>query len=140
MQGVIFFPLVLSLALSYRLLEFPDITIEGTFALGAAIFCAVLSATKSYSLASSCSIFSCGLAGACTAWLHHYLKINKFLAGIIVVTALYSVIVRVLNGGNISILNVNSSDEKLTIVTVAVGAILVLFSYQFYRSPAEALG
>jgi len=133
-QGIIFYPLVLSLALSYRLLKFPDISIEGTFALGGAAFGVILSNTNSYFIAIPAAMLFSAIAGGITALLHHYLRINKFLAGIIVVTALYSVIVRIIGGSNISLLKFNLSTSYLQI-TYAIASILIsLGAYFFYRS------
>lgn len=133
-QGIIFFPIVLSLALSYRLLKFPDISIEGTFALGAAAFGVVLSNTNSYLFAISAGILFAAIAGGITACLHHYLRINKFLAGIIVVTALYSVIVRIIGGSNISLLKFNLTATNIYIIYLLVAIMLSLLVFLFYRS------
>ncbi len=133
-QGIIFYPLVLSLALSYRLLKFPDISIEGTFALGGAAFGVILSNTNLYFAAIPAAMLFSAIAGSVTAMLHHYLRINKFLSGIIVVTALYSVIVRLIGGANISLLEFNLSASNLQIVYAIASILLSLAAYFFYRS------
>lgn len=133
-QGIIFYPLVLSLALSYRLLKFPDISIEGTFALGGAAFGVILSNTYSYFVAIPAAMLFSAIAGGITAVLHHYLRINKFLAGIIVVTALYSVIVRIIGGSNISLLKFNLSTSYLQISYAIASILISLVAYFFYRS------
>lgn len=133
-QGVIFYPIVLSLALSYRLLKFPDISIEGTFVLGAAAFGVILSNTNSYFFAISAAILFAAIAGGITACLHHYLRINKFLAGIIVVTALYSVIIRIIGGSNISLLKFNLAASNLYIIYLVAAITLSLLVFLFYRS------
>lgn len=133
-QGVTFYPIVLSLALSYRLLKFPDISIEGTFVLGAAAFGVILSNTNSYFFAISAAILFAAIAGGITACLHHYLRINKFLAGIIVVTALYSVIIRIIGGSNISLLKFNLAASNLYIIYLVAAITLSLLVFLFYRS------
>lgn len=133
-QGVIFYPLVLSLALSYRLLKFPDISIEGTFALGGATFGVVLCISNSYFLAISVAMFFSAIAGGVTALLHHYLRINKFLAGIILVTALYSVIVRILGGSNISLLEFNLGTSNLQVIYLITSILITIIAYFFYQS------
>lgn len=133
-QGIIFYPIVLSLALSYRLLKFPDISIEGTFALGGAAFGVILSNTNSYFVAIPAAMFFAAIAGSVTALLHHYLRINKFLAGIIVITALYSVIVRLIGGSNISLLKFNLSASYLQITYIVASILISLIAYFFYSS------
>jgi putative tryptophan/tyrosine transport system permease protein len=133
-QGIIFYPLVLSLALSYRLLKFPDISIEGTFALGGAVFGVILSNSNSYIIAIPAAMLCSAISGGITALLHHYIRINKFLAGIIVVTALYSVIVRILGGSNISLLSFNLNSSYLQITYSIASIVLSLFAYFFYQS------
>lgn len=95
---------VLALALAYRLLDFPDLTIEGSLPLGAAVF-AVLQ--KSGAPISFSLVFAClagGCAGALTAVLYVRFRLNKFLAGIIVVAIAYSVSLRVMQASNIGLL------------------------------------
>jgi putative tryptophan/tyrosine transport system permease protein len=133
-QGVIFYPLVLSLALSYRLLKFPDISIEGTFALGGAAFGVILCISNSYFLAIPIAMLFSAIAGGVTALLHHFLRINKFLAGIIVVTALYSVIVRILGGSNISLLKFNLSTSYIQVIYSFASIFITLITYFFYKS------
>lgn len=134
MQGIIFYPLVLSLALSYRLLKFPDISIEGTFALGGAAFGVILSDTNSYYLAIPAAMLFSAIAGGVTGLLHYYLRINKFLAGIIVVTALYSVIVRIIGGSNISLLNFNLATSYLHLTYLIASILVSMGAYFFYAS------
>ena len=133
-QGVIFYPIVLSLALSYRLLKFPDISIEGTFALGGAVFGVILSNSNSYLNAVIAALVLAAIAGSITAVLHHYLRINKFLSGIIVVTALYSVNVRILGGSNISLLKFNLSSSHIYIIYFITSIFISLIAYFFYKS------
>lgn len=133
-QGIIFYPIVLSLALSYRLLKFPDISIEGTFALGGAAFGVILCKTNSYLIAIPTAMLFAAIAGSVTALLHTYLRINKFLAGIIVVTALYSVIVRLLGGSNISLLKFNLSSSYLQITYATASILITVVAYFFYSS------
>ncbi len=146
-QGIIFFPVVLSLALSYRLLKFPDISIEGTYALGSAMFATVLIATKSISLALLSSLIIGAIAGGITGILHSYLRINKFLAGILLITALYSVNMRVLGFGtkiatgktinvssNLSIISSGLLEVNSIPYLIVFAAISTIVFYMFYQS------
>jgi putative ABC transport system permease protein len=102
-MGLMLTGVVASLAISFRLLNFPDLTIDGSFALGAAISVTMVKNGFDPSIAVLISIAAGGVAGVITAVLHTKLKVNKFLAGIIVVTGLYSVLIRIMGGGNISL-------------------------------------
>lgn len=133
-QGIIFFPVVLSLALSYRLLKFPDITIEGTFALGSAVFATVLLWTESLFISILVSCFAGMLAGGITAILHSYLKINKFLAGILVVTGLYSILIRILNGSNVSIIKIGLTYKYNSTYLFLAAVFVCLVFFRFYNS------
>jgi putative tryptophan/tyrosine transport system permease protein len=101
-QGLILACVVTSMGISFRLLNFPDLTIDGSFALGAAISVTMVKHGYPIIFAIILSMICGGLSGGITALLHTKLRINKFLSGIIVVTALYSVLIRIMNGGNIS--------------------------------------
>ena len=102
MMGLVFAGVVTSLGISFRLLNFPDLTVDGSFALGAAISATMIKNDYSIIIAIIVSLLAGGIAGIITSVLHTKLHVNKFLSGIIVVTALYSVLIRVMNGGNIS--------------------------------------
>lgn len=102
LMGLLLTSIVASLGISFRLLNFPDLTIDGSFALGAVISATMVRNDYPVVLAIIVSMICGGLAGVTTALLHTKLHINKFLSGIIVVTALYSVLIRIMKGGNIS--------------------------------------
>ncbi|NOT50244.1 MAG: hypothetical protein HOP10_03095 [Chitinophagaceae bacterium] len=132
-QGLIFSLVVMSLSLSYRLLKFPDISIEGTFALSAAVFGVLVSNNNSFIIAATAALISCVVMGSMTAMLHHYLRINKFLSGILIVTASYSIIARVIGGSNVSLLDFNLSVQGLFLwILIAVG--LSVTAFLFYHS------
>jgi len=87
--------------LTFRVLNFPDLTIEGSYALGATVTAALITGQKDNILGNpwvaTLIATLCGaLAGATTGLLHTRLKINGLLASILVTTALYSINIRVL--------------------------------------------
>jgi len=91
-EGLAFALVPLSCYITYRLLNFPDVTVDGSFVLGGSI-CALLVTKAGWNPwpATLLSIPIGGLAGACTGFLNVKLGINKLLAGILVAFALYSV-------------------------------------------------
>lgn len=91
-MGLCFAVLALGIYISYSILDFPDLSVDGTFPLGG-VFCTILMLRAGVSpLLSILLTFLIGfLAGAVTGLLHVKCKISKLLSGIIVMTALLSV-------------------------------------------------
>lgn len=103
--GLILALLALGIFISFRVFNFPDITAEGSFTFGAATAAALIVAGVNPLLASVAAFFAGTLAGAVTGFIHTRFKINPLLAGILVMTALYSVNLHVMGRSNIPMLN-----------------------------------
>jgi len=119
--GLVFSLLSLGVFLSFRIFNFPDITVDGSSTLGAAV-AAVLLVHGTDPLTATGAAFACGAgAGATTGVLHTRFGINGLLAGILVMTALYSVNLHVMGKSNQPLL------EATTLVTwvEALAALLV---------------
>lgn len=99
---------VLALALAFRLLSFPDLTVEGTLPLGSAVFAILLKDGMPLWAAVALALFSGAAAGALTAYLHLRFRLNKFLSGIIVVAITYSLSLRIMGASNIGLLQSTS--------------------------------
>ncbi|HVT87689.1 MAG TPA: hypothetical protein VHD56_02470 [Tepidisphaeraceae bacterium] len=104
-NGLILAWAVVALAVAFRLLHFPDVTVEGSLPLGAATYAACTVAGMPLWIAVIVAAFAGAMAGALTALLHARFRLNKFLAGIIVVSVTYSVMLRVMGGPNIGLLS-----------------------------------
>ncbi|KXU38137.1 ABC transporter permease [Ventosimonas gracilis] len=103
--GLIFSLVGLGVFISFRLLRFPDLTVDGSFPLGAAV-CAILIAHEVDPwLATLAAIFAGAAAGLLTGWLNVRLKIMDLLASILVMIALYSINLRIMNGPNVPLIN-----------------------------------
>lgn len=89
----------------FRLLNFPDLSAEGSYPLGGAICATLLAANVNLFLAILLSTIIAGLSGIVTATINLKLKVNSLLAGIIVSTMIYSVNLRIMTKPNISIFN-----------------------------------
>jgi len=107
-MGLVFAWAVLALALAFRLLNFPDLTVEGSLPLGAAVFAVLIKQDASLPLAMSAAFLAGAAAGALTAFFHVRFKLNKFLAGIIVVAISYSLCLRIMGASNIGLLQAES--------------------------------
>ncbi len=97
--GLCYVGAVLGVFITFRILSFPDLTIEGSFPLGAAVAAIFLINDWSQWLSLPIAFVLGGLSGATTAWLATKLKINGLLASIIVALGLYSINLRVLGLG-----------------------------------------
>ena len=103
-QGLCLAPLGLGIYITMKIFNFPDITTDGSYTLGAVICAVGLSHQLPLSLLLPIIFIGGALAGICTAVIHTQLKINALLAGILVMTALYSVNLALLGRSNIPLL------------------------------------
>ena len=106
--SLIYAYIALAVMLPFRLLSFPDLTCEGAFPLGGCVCAALLLAGFNPFAATLLAVAAGSLAGASTALIHLRLRINTLLAGILVMTALYSVNLRVLGKANAALFSVDS--------------------------------
>lgn len=103
--GLILALLALGIFISFRIFDFPDITAEGSFAFGAATGASLIVAGWNPLLASAAAFLAGACAGALTGTIHTRFKINPLLAGILVMTALYSVNLHVMGKSNMPLLS-----------------------------------
>lgn len=103
--GLIYALVALGVLISFRILDFPDLTADGSFPLGGAVCAVCIVNGVDPWLATIAAAFAGALAGLVTAWLHVSLKILQLLASILVMIALYSVNLRVMGSPNLSLLN-----------------------------------
>jgi putative ABC transport system permease protein len=102
--GLILSLLALGVFISFRIFDFPDITAEGSITLGGAVVAALI-VTGVHPLPATAAAFVAGaLAGMTTGVLHTRFRINGLLAGILVMTALYSVNLHVMGRSNVPLL------------------------------------
>jgi len=103
--GLILALLALGIFISFRIFDFPDITAEGSFTFGAATGAALIVAGWNPLLASLAAFIAGMVAGATTGIIHTQFKINPLLAGILVMTALYSINLHVMGRSNMPLLS-----------------------------------
>jgi putative ABC transport system permease protein len=103
--GLIFGLVALGVFLSFRIINFPDLTVDGSFPLGGAVAATLIVAGWNPFAATAVSMVAGGLAGYLTAWLNVRLRIMQLLASILVMIALYSVNLRVMGKPNVALIN-----------------------------------
>ncbi|BDF33667.1 ABC transporter permease [Lachnospiraceae bacterium] len=90
-QGLIYGILALGVYITYKILDFPDLTVDGSFPLGAAITAALVTQGVNPYLALVAAFAAGVLAGICTGLIHVKCKVRDLLSGIIMMTALWTV-------------------------------------------------
>lgn len=130
--GLGFSSLALGIFISMRIFNIPDITTDGSFTLGGAIT-AVLFSNHVAVLLVLPVVFICGAAaGSITGWIHTKLKVNALLAGILVMTALYSVNLSIMGRSNIPLMNVNTMFSFFSfIIDPSLQQVTVLLTFSF---------
>jgi putative tryptophan/tyrosine transport system permease protein len=103
--GLIFGLVALGVFLSFRVINFPDLTVDGSFPLGGAVAAALIVAGWNPFAATAMAIVAGALSGALTAWLNVHLRIMQLLASILVMIALYSINLRVMGKPNVALIN-----------------------------------
>lgn len=101
-QGLIYAPLALGIYITYKILDLPDLTVDGSFPLGAAITAVLLINGCDPFLTLLVSLLAGALAGFVTGFIHVRLGVRDLLAGIITMTALFSINLQIA-GSNLSV-------------------------------------
>ncbi len=103
-SGLIFALVALGVYLSFRVLEFPDLTVDGSFPLGAAVSATLIVNGWDPWLATGFAMIAGAMAGILTGWLNVQLKILNLLASILTMIALYSINLRIMGRPNVALL------------------------------------
>ncbi|NFO10006.1 ABC transporter permease [Clostridium botulinum] len=130
-QGLLFSLVATGVYITYKILDFPDLSVDGTFPLGAAICAALL--VKGVNPWITLIIASIGgaIAGGVTGFLHVKLKIANLMASILVMISLYSINLRIMGGkSNIPLFNTEnifkSSIPTIIIIVITVFIIKII--------------
>lgn len=129
--GLIYALVALGVYISFRILDFPDLTADGSFPLGGAVAAVCIVNGVNPWLACGVAVIAGALAGMLTAWMHVSLKILQLLAGILVMVALYSVNLRIMGSPNVPLIGEAS---------VYSGFVGDDFSSQYWIQPLVILG
>jgi putative ABC transport system permease protein len=103
--GLGFAALALGIFLTMRIFNIPDITTDGSFTLGGAVTAVMLTNGQPTPFVFVVVFLSGAIAGCVTGLIHTRLKVNALLAGILVMTALYSVNLSIMGRSNIPLMN-----------------------------------
>ena len=102
-EGLIYAIMALGLYITYKILDFPDLSVDGTFPMGAAVTAMLILKGVHPALTLVLSFAAGLLAGCITGLIHVKLKVRHLLSGIIMMTALYSINLRIAGKANLPI-------------------------------------
>ena len=117
-QGLLWSLLALGVYITFRVLDIADLTVEGSFPLGASVAVTLLVKDVNPVTAILAAALAGGLAGVVTGLLHTKLRIPALLAGILTMIALYSVNLRIMGKANVSLLG---KETAFTLVESTLG-------------------
>lgn len=132
LQGLILSLLAIGVMIPFRLLDFPDLTAEGSYPLGGALCASLIVTGVSPALSLIISSICAGFVGVGTALIHIKYKLNTLLAGIILSTMVYSINLRAMGKPNIALFNHStlfddlSSGISMQLIAVLAVNILVI--------------
>lgn len=126
-QGLIFAIGALGVYITYTILDFPDLSVDGTFSLGAAITAALILKGTNPFISLGLAFIGGAIGGLVTGILHVKLKITNLLSGILVMIGLYSINLRVMGKANLPMFNkVNIFSGNISIVVILGLIVLVV--------------
>jgi len=141
-SGLLFGLVAFGVFIAFRVLDFPDLTVDGSFPLGAAVAATLIVSGWNPWMATAMALVAGCMAGALTAWLNVRLQIMNLLASILTMIALYSINLRIMGKPNVALLGDETvltpfedldiafyliSPILLTVVVLAVYFLLVRF-------------
>ncbi len=132
--GLIYSLVAFGVYISFRIIDFPDLTADGSFTCGAAISAVMITQGFHPSLAILLSLVVGSLAGFVTGYLNVKFKILGLLASILTMTALYSINLRIMDKPNIAIIEQNTifTDRSVLVVLLIITLLVILILGRFF--------
>ncbi|WP_102716571.1 ABC transporter permease [Paenibacillus castaneae] len=125
-SGLLYALMALGVFITFRILDFPDLTVDGSFTTGAAIGSVMTVNGTPPWLAIICAFAGGALAGTCTGLLHTKGKINGLLSGIIMMIALYSINLRIMGKPNVSLRGFDNLFTNVSTLTVMIVFVVIV--------------
>ena len=122
-QGMIYAIMALGIYITYTILDFPDLTVDGSFPLGAAISAVLITKGVNPILTLLISFLAGVAAGRLTGLIHVKLKVRDLLSGIIMMTALYTVNLRIAGRANVPIYNMTTLFDNALVKKIFTGSL-----------------
>ncbi len=125
-QGLVFSILAIGVYITYKILDFADLSVEGTFPFGAFIFARFITLGVSPVLSTLLSFLFGALAGLITYTLNIKLKIKALLSGILTMTLLYSINLRINGKSNVGLFNYPSIFDNMEVIVVMIAIVIII--------------
>ena len=122
-EGLVYAIMALGVYITYRILDFPDLSVDGTFPMGAAVTAMLILKGVHPALTLVLSFAAGLLAGCITGLIHVKLKVRDLLSGIIMMTALYSINLRIAGKANLPIFSKETIFENAFLESVVPEAL-----------------
>lgn len=153
-EGLIYGIMALGVFITYRILDFPDLTVDGSFPLGAAVMVKSILSGIPIPIAFLITFISGGMAGSVTALIHNKLKVPSLLASILTMIMLYSINMRIMKAPFISLNKVptllarfselglfsNRALSYLTLFLIVIVLVIILLDRFFHTDIGLSLG
>ncbi|WP_010281796.1 ABC transporter permease [Bacillus timonensis] len=120
-SGIIYAIMAIGVYLSFRILDFPDLTVDGSFVTGAAVSAILITNGVNPFIATLLALVAGFIAGSITGLLHTVGRINALLSGILMMIALYSINLRIMGKSNVSLLNIDTAFTNVSNVSASLG-------------------
>lgn len=115
-QGILWALMSLGVYITFRVLDFADMTVDGSFALGGAVCATMILNGYNPFIAIICAMLGGVLAGMVTGFLHTTLRIPAILAGILTQLSLYSINLRIMGRANLPLLKSTTEYDFVILV------------------------
>ena len=138
-QGLIYAILSYGIFITYKILDFPDLTVDGSFPLGAAVTAVLLTRGVNAWLTLPVAMLIGAAAGLCTGLIHVRARVRDLLAGIITMTALYSVNLQIA-GSNLMVERAIDTIYTSAPVMALLGGVPLLTALSVYDDIAKHAG
>ncbi|MGF7060170.1 ABC transporter permease [Brassicibacter mesophilus] len=133
-QSLIFSIMVMGVYITYKLLDFPDLSADGTFTLGASVSALLITKGINPFISLIIAVVAGAIAGTCTGLLNVKLKITNLLSGILVMISLYSINLRIMTKANLPLFNYTTMfDDNNTLIIALIFTFItaILFTVFF---------
>lgn len=122
-QGMIYGILALGVYITYKILDFPDLTVDGSFPFGAAVTVRLISLGVPAVLTLPIAFLGGALVGMCTGLIHVKLKVRDLLSGIVMMTGLYTINLWMAGSGYVPIFNKSTIFDNSTVNALFTGVL-----------------
>jgi len=135
--GLVYSFVAMGIYLSFRVLNFADLTVDGSFPLGAAVCATLITMGVSPAFATIAAVLAGAAAGFTTAWVATRLNVLHLLASILTMTALYSINLRIMGKPNVPLLGeptlfngiLGGVPTAITLAVIAIITLLLLYAF-----------